>query len=152
MDPDAALEEAQAASSRWRAEVESKEGGGDSEHEAAHRLAEAFESLDAWLSKGGSAPRAWRPDPSARPEDGTPSGQVFISADSLTTAQVRAAIAAHRKARLEDAAPTSLCSDSQRHVAEPHVGLNGPHCWSLMSQPLRPHQAAAVADAIARTA
>lgn len=50
MDPDEALEKARDALKRHFARI------GD---DAADDLAEAFEALDGWLSKGGFPPRDW---------------------------------------------------------------------------------------------
>lgn len=77
--------------------------------------------------------------------------RVFIQADSMTTEELRRAIVAHRHARMEEAAPASLCGTSQHPVLEPHVGVNGPEHWSFLSQPLRPDQAAAVVAAMQTT-
>lgn len=60
MDPDAALDDAREAVTKWRAAAEDDLAGNDDEHDAAYDLVESFEALDQSLSGGGFLPRRWR--------------------------------------------------------------------------------------------
>ncbi len=53
MDPNACLNELRALNERVR--------DGVAEPWQVERLAELFEALDEWLSKGGFTPEAWKP-------------------------------------------------------------------------------------------
>lgn len=57
MDPDAALTNARSALAAIRAGEDSQ---GELMTDALDDLADAFEALDQWLTKGGFLPRAWR--------------------------------------------------------------------------------------------
>jgi hypothetical protein len=58
MDPNEALKNARHAGLDLRRE---RDGGNCEDiHTAADDLAEAFEALDGWLSKGGFLPDAWK--------------------------------------------------------------------------------------------
>lgn len=61
MDPEAAYQKAMDALARIRAaESEGWSSSAEAEKEAAaDDLAEGFEALDEWLTKGGYLPRAW---------------------------------------------------------------------------------------------
>lgn len=59
MDPNTALVEM-----REHAGVcQTAKDGSDEEYDAMVALAEKFEALDEWLSKGGFLPTAWQPKP-----------------------------------------------------------------------------------------
>jgi len=55
MDPEQALRDARAALAMIRSETTDTQGIA----EATDELADAFEALDGWLSKGGFLPIAW---------------------------------------------------------------------------------------------
>ena len=57
MDPDAALTNAREALARLRGAQDADLADETSEH--AEELADAFEALDGWLSKGGFLPAPW---------------------------------------------------------------------------------------------
>ncbi len=61
MDPNEALKNAREALKRHRRSQEREEGSASPNTEGADDLADAFESLDRWLSKGGFLPDAWKP-------------------------------------------------------------------------------------------
>lgn len=59
MDPDRALANARAALARMRQYDDECGADYTPATEAADDLAEAFEALDGWLSKGGFLPKDW---------------------------------------------------------------------------------------------
>jgi hypothetical protein len=63
MDPNEALRNAREALSRMRHELSfSQARDWNTIEEKAEDLADAFEALDGWLSKGGFLPSAWAPE------------------------------------------------------------------------------------------
>ena len=58
MDPDAALEQIRECLAEYRTAEDRDDP--EAVTEALARLAEITEGLDAWISKGGFLPRAWR--------------------------------------------------------------------------------------------
>lgn len=58
MDPDATLREMRELSSKMQKEYQDEDSNGI-DQENADRLAELFQALDEWISRGGTKPYAW---------------------------------------------------------------------------------------------
>ena len=60
MDPNANLERCRRLANRLIAQEENQRRSGDNHDTAGYELAELFQALDEWISRGGFLPRAWK--------------------------------------------------------------------------------------------